>query len=113
MSSSYTYSFLPLCELCVGVTMCHSMGRGKGAGHGSGSNLMILGKGGAVWSACGACMVICGSYRISWKAVMQLQLCPIGRGIRKAPSWAESAEVTSLGKFPFLESPSQTPKVGG
>ena len=46
MSSSYTHSFLPLCELCVGVTMCHSMGRGKGAGHGSGSNLMILGKGG-------------------------------------------------------------------
>lgn len=45
LSSNYTYSFLPLCELCVGVTTCHSMGTGKGAGHGSGSNLMILGKG--------------------------------------------------------------------
>lgn len=90
-------------------------GEGEGAGHGSGSNLMILGKGGRCLGVpLPGRMVICGSYCISWKKPDATAGLPNRKGYWESPpSWAESAEVTSLGKFPFLGEPSQTPKVEG
>lgn len=63
------------------------MGKGAGANYGSGSNLMILGRGGPVWSA----SVGMHGYRVTATvfvggAVMQLPVFPVGRSIRKAPS---------------------------
>lgn len=95
--------FLPLCELVISgcrYVNVTSWGGGRGAGHGSGSNLMIPGRGGAVCSACEGARLYVVVTVFSWRAVMQLKVCPVGRSIRKAPFLAESAEVTSLGKFP-------------
>lgn len=69
---------------------------------------MILGRGGTVWSACvGHAWLYVVVTVFVGGAVMQLQVCSVGRGIRKAPSLASRAEETSLGQVLFSGSPSQ------
>lgn len=52
-------------------------------------------------------MVTGGGYYICWRSYDVTAGLSVGMGIRKAPSLAYRAEVTSLGKVIFLGSPSK------